>query len=57
MERKKYNLRSAKSDGVQTPIQLQLSEDNKFLKNLLEVNSSGHSQQASDQNFSSSDLD
>ena len=48
---------SVKSDGVQTPIQLQLSEDNEFLKNLLEVNSLGHAQQASDQNSSSSDLD
>ena len=49
MERKKYNLRSAKSDGVQTPIQLQLSKDNDFLKNLLEAHSPGHTQQASDQ--------
>ena len=57
MERKKHNLRSAKSDGVQTPIQLQLSDNNKFLKNLLEVNSSGHAQQASDLNSSNSDLD
>ena len=55
--RKKYNLRSAKSDGVQIPIQLQLSEDSKFLKNLLEVNSPGHAQQASDLNSSTSDLD
>ena len=46
----KYNLHSAKSDGVQIPIQLQLSEDNEFLKNLLEVNSPGHARQASDQN-------
>ena len=57
MEREKYNLRSAKSDGVQTPIQLQLLEDYKFLKNLLEVNSPGHTQQASDLNSSNSDLD
>ena len=56
MERKEYNFRSTKSDGVQTPIQLQLLEDDEFLKNLLEVNSSGHGQQASDQNSSSSDL-
>ena len=57
MERKKYNLLSSKSDGVQTPIQLQLSEDNEFLKNLLEMNSPGHAQQASDLNSSISDLD
>ena len=57
MERKKYNLHSAKSDGVQTPIQLQSSGDHEFLKNLLEVNSPGHAQQASDLNSSISDLD
>ena len=56
MEKKKYNLCSAKSDGVQIPIQLQLSEDNKFL-NLLEVNSPGHAQQASDLNSFNRDLD
>ena len=50
-------MRSAKSDGVQIPIQLQLSEDNKFFKNLLEANSPGHAQQASDLNSSNSDLD
>ena len=47
MERKKYNLRFAKSDGVQTPIQLQPLDYHKFLKNLLEVNYPGHAQQAS----------
>ena len=57
MERKKYNVRSAKSDGVQAPIQLQLSEDNEFLKNLLEMKSSGHTQQDSDPNSSITDLD
>ena len=57
MERKKYNLHSAKSDSVQIPIQLQLSEDNEFLKNLPEVNSPGHAQQASDLNSFNSELD
>ena len=57
MERKKYSLCSAKGDGVHTPIQLHLSEDNEFLKNLLEFNSPGHAQQISDQNSFSSDLD
>ena len=57
MERKKYNLHSAKSDGEEIPIQLQLLEDDKFLKNLLEVNSPGHAQQASDLNSFNSDLD
>ena len=57
MERKKYNLHSAKSDCVQIPIQLQLSDDNDFLKNLLEFNFPGHAQQASDQNSVSSDID
>ena len=44
MGRNKYNLHSAMSD-------------NKFLKNLLEHNSPGHAQQASDQNSSGSDFD
>ena len=57
MEKKKYNLLSAKSDGVPTPIQLQSSEDQKFLKNMLEVNSLGHAQQTLDLNPSHSDLD
>ena len=35
MEKKKYNLRSFKSDGVQAPIQMHLSEDHDFLTNLL----------------------
>ena len=50
-------MRSAKSEAVQILIQLQLSEDNKFLKNLLEVNSPGHVHKASDLNSSNSDLD
>ena len=57
MEMKKYFLRSAKSESVQIPIQLQLSEDNDFLKNLLEVNFLGHAQQTSDQNSSGSELE
>ena len=57
MERKKYNLRSVKSDDVQTPIQLQLLADLEYHTNLLEVNSSDHSQQASHLNSSNSDLD
>ena len=56
MEKKKHNLCSAKSDGVQSSIQLQ-SDDNKFLRNLLEVNSFGHTQQDSHLNSSSSELD
>ena len=56
MERKKYNLCSAMSDGVRTPIQLQPSKDHKFLKELLEV-SPGHAQHASDVNSSDNDLD
>ena len=48
---------SIKSDGVQTPIQLQSSDDNEFLWNLLKVNSSGHTQQDSEPNSSSSELD
>ena len=56
MEKKKYNFRLAKSDGVQTSIQLQSLDDNKFLRNLLEVNSSGYTQQDSGSNSSSSEL-
>ena len=52
MERKKYNLPSAKSDGVETLIQLQLLDDNEFLKNFLDVNSPGHGQQDLDPNSS-----
>ena len=57
MERTKYNLHSGKSDGVQTLIQLQSLDNNEFLRNLLEVNSSGHAQQDSDLNSSSSEPD
>ena len=35
MEKKKYNLCSFKSDAVQAPIQMHLSEDHDFLTNLL----------------------
>ena len=52
----KYNLRWVKSDSVQAPLQLQLSEDHEFLTNLLD-NSHSHAQQASDPNSSASDLD
>ena len=53
MERKKYNLHSSKSDGVQTHIQLQSSEKNsEFLRNLLEVKLFW-----SDLNSSSSDVE
>ena len=31
MEKKKYNLSSAKSEGLVAPIQLKLSKDNDFL--------------------------
>ena len=55
MEKNKYNL--PKSEGVQIPIQLQLSEGNKFSMNLQELNSPGHVQQSSDQNSSETDLD
>ena len=57
METKKYNLHPAKSDGVQTSIQLQSSDDNDFLRNLLKVNYSGHTQQDSEPNSSSRELD
>ena len=31
MEKKKYNLRSARTETVQIPIQVQLSDDSEFL--------------------------
>ena len=37
MEKIKYNLDFAKSDGVQIPIQLQLLENNDFFKNFLKL--------------------
>ena len=56
MEKKKYNLRSFKSDGVQAPLQMHMSEDHIFLTNSL-GNSSAHAQQDSDPNSSGIDLD
>ena len=56
MEKKKYNLHSFKSDGVQAPIQMHLSEDHHFLANLL-GDSPTHAQQDTDPNSSGSDLD
>ena len=56
MEKKKYNLRSFKSDGVQAPIQMHLLEDHNFLTNLL-GDSPAHAQQDTDPNSSGSDLD
>ena len=52
----KYNLRSFKSDGVQAPILMHLSEDHDFLTNLLD-DSPAHAQQDTDSNSSGSDLD
>ena len=56
MEKKKYNLRSGKSDGVQAPIQMHLLGDYDFLTNLL-GDSTAHAQQDSDPNILGSDLD
>ena len=55
MEKKKYNLRSARTETVQIPIQVQLSDDSEFL-NLL--GNTSVAQQDSDASFNSdSDLD
>ena len=55
MEKKKYNLRSARTETVQIPIQVQLSDDSEFL-NLLDNTSVA--QQDSDVSYNSdSDLD
>ena len=54
MEKKKYNLRSAKTESLQMPIQVQLSDDNDFMTNLL--GNSSFTQQSSDSS-SDSELD
>ena len=55
MEKKKYNLRSARTETVQIPIQVQLSDDNEFL-NLL-GNTSVAQQDSDASSNSDSDLD
>ena len=55
MEKKKYNLRSARTETVQIPIQVQLSDDSEFL-NLL-GNTSGAQQDSDASSNSDSDLD
>ena len=55
MEKKKYNLRSARAESVQIPIQVQLSDDSEFF-NLLGDTSIAH-QDLNDSSNSDSDLD
>ena len=55
MEKKKYNLRSARAETVQIPIQVQLSDDREFL-NLLD-NTSVAQQNSDASSNSESDLD
>ena len=55
MEKKKYNLRSARTETVQIPIQVQLSDDSEFL-NLL-CNTSVAQQDSDVSSNSDSDLD
>ena len=55
MEKKKYNLRSARAETVQIPIQVQLSDDSEFL-NLL-GNTSVAQQDSDASSNSDSDLD
>ena len=57
MEKKKYNLRSNKSDGLQIPLQVHLSDDNDFVTNLLGHKTTNMSQQDSDSSLSGSELD
>ena len=57
MEKKKYNLWSAKSEGTQVPVQLQLSSDNNFITNLLGSDTLSMAQQESQNSSFKSDLD
>ena len=57
MEKKKYNLWSAKSNSLEVPVQLQISNDNDFITNLLDSHTLAMSQQESQNSSSDSDLD
>ena len=56
MEKKKYNLRSQKAD-TQVSFDLHLSDDNKFITNLLGQKPQVMSHQDSDSSLSGSELD
>ena len=51
-----YNLCSAKSDSLQVPIQLQISDDTEFLSKLLQANKQAHKAKESDDSSSDSEL-
>ena len=57
MEKKKYNLGSGKSECIQIPMQVQLSDDNEFIGNLLGSANTDLSPQDSPQSSSDSELD
>ena len=57
MEKKNYNLRSKKSETIQIPLELHLSDDNDFVTNLLGHKNSTMSHQDSDSSLSGSELD
>ena len=57
MEKKKYNLRSTKSDSIEVPVQLQISNDNDFVTNLLGSQILTMAQQESQNSSSDSELD
>ena len=48
MQKKKYNLRSTKTDTIQITLQVHLSVNNKFVKSLLGSENSNMSHQDSD---------
>ena len=56
MEKKKYNLRSQKSDTSQVQFDLHMSDDNDFITNLLRQKQT-MSHQDSDSSVSDSDID
>ena len=55
--KKKYNLQSGKSEGIQVPVQLQLSSDNDFIMNLLSSNTLAMAQQELQNSSSDGELD
>ena len=56
MERKKYNLRSNKSETIQIPLELHLSDDNDFVTNLFGHKKNTMSHQDLDSSLSGSEL-
>ena len=54
---RQYNLRSTKQDVIQLPVQLQWSDDSKFLSDLLKKDNVTHSGQVTDSDSSIDEID